>query len=258
MGLTRVQARFWFRHRRQDCGHHVILPHCFSQRASDFSQVATTNRYANLTNDDLRAAAGRFSNVIEMTKRQPDDGDGVRSRSAERSKLCSENLVLNGTNPRCSPHYGVKAFILAFILRRTVMKRITATALLTLAALVPAGGAMAQGRAVRATVPFDFSVGDKLLPAGNYEISEPSYGVIEVRNRDEHVTMLTSTRHDSHQSRNGNKLVFHKYGDQYFLSEILCASSDINVSLAPAKAEKQARTMQAAMDNPAKVYIAAR
>lgn len=33
------------------------------------TQVATTNRYANLTNDDLRAAAGKFSNVIAMAKR---------------------------------------------------------------------------------------------------------------------------------------------------------------------------------------------
>ena len=53
------------------------------------------------------------------------------------------------------------------------MKRITSTALFTLAvlvtaALVPGTGAMAQGRAVRATVPFDFTVGDKLLPAGTY------------------------------------------------------------------------------------------
>ncbi|MBV8114110.1 MAG: hypothetical protein JO300_05170, partial [Silvibacterium sp.] len=53
------------------------------------------------------------------------------------------------------------------------MKRITTTALFILAALVTAGGAVAQDRAVRATVPFDFTVGDKLLPAGNYEISEP-------------------------------------------------------------------------------------
>ncbi|MBV8438053.1 MAG: hypothetical protein JOY95_11120 [Silvibacterium sp.] len=138
------------------------------------------------------------------------------------------------------------------------MKRITTTALFTLAALVTAGGAAAQDRAVRATVPFDFTVGEKLLPAGNYEISEPSYGVIEVRNRDTDVTMLTSTSHDSHESRNGSKLVFHKYRDQYFLSEILCASSDINVSLPRGKTEKQARMMQAAMDNPATVYIAAK
>ena len=49
---------------------------------------------------------------------------------------------------------------------------------------------MAQGRAARATVPFDFTVGDKLLPAGNYEITAPSTGIIEVQNREKHVAML--------------------------------------------------------------------
>jgi len=33
------------------------------------TEVATTNRYANLTNDDLRAAAGKYVKVLEMTKR---------------------------------------------------------------------------------------------------------------------------------------------------------------------------------------------
>ena len=138
------------------------------------------------------------------------------------------------------------------------MKRITATALFTLAALVTSGGAMAQGRAVRATVPFDFTVGDKLLPAGNYEIWPLSTGFIEIQNRDSRAAMLTATHFDGRESRNGNKLVFHKYRDEYFLSEILCRSASLNVSLPPAKAEKQARRMQAAMDNPAEIYVAAK
>jgi len=138
------------------------------------------------------------------------------------------------------------------------MKRITATALFTLAALVTAGGAMAQGRAVRATVPFDFTLGDKLLPAGNYEITSPSDGVIEVQNRDRHVTILSTSNYDSRQSRNGSKLVFDKYGDQYFLSEILCSSSAINVSLPRSRAEKDARQHEAMLPNASQVFIAAR
>ncbi|MBV8630465.1 MAG: tyrosine-type recombinase/integrase, partial [Silvibacterium sp.] len=33
------------------------------------TQIVTTARYANLTQDDLRTAAGKFANVIQMTKR---------------------------------------------------------------------------------------------------------------------------------------------------------------------------------------------
>ena len=136
------------------------------------------------------------------------------------------------------------------------MKRITATALFTLAALVTAGGALAQGRAVRATVPFDFTIGDKLLPAGNYEITKVSSGAIEIQNRDRHVAVFAATTYDSHESRDGSKLVFDKYGDRYFLSEVLCQPSAINVDLAPSKAEKQARMQLAALHAPSQVYVA--
>ena len=136
------------------------------------------------------------------------------------------------------------------------MKRITATALFTFAALVTAGGAMAQGRAVRATVPFDFTVGDKLLPAGNYEITKTEFNTIEVHNRDKHVALFALTTYDNHQSRNGSKLVFDKYGDQYFLSEILCQPAAINVNVEPSKAEKQARTLQTSLQTPTQVYVA--
>jgi hypothetical protein len=138
------------------------------------------------------------------------------------------------------------------------MKRITATALFTLAALVTTGGVMAQGRAVRATVPFDFTVGDKLLPAGSYEITKNSASVIEVRNRDKQVAIFAPTAYTTEQSRNGSKLVFDKYGDRYFLSEILCAPSAINVSLPTSKAEKQARMQRASLQTPTQVYVAAK
>jgi len=136
------------------------------------------------------------------------------------------------------------------------MKRITVIALFTLAALSTTVGAMAQGRAARATVPFDFTVGDKLLPAGNYEITAPSTGIIEVQNRDAHVTMLAATTYDSHQSGNGGKLVFDKIGDQYFLSEVLCAQAAINVNLPPSKQEKRAQRQEASLSNPTQVFVA--
>ena len=136
------------------------------------------------------------------------------------------------------------------------MKRITVTALFTLAALVTAGGAMAQGRAVRATVPFDFTIGDKLLPAGNYELTQPSTGIIEVQNRDKHVTILATTMYDSHDSRSAGKLVFNRYGDQYFLNEVLCEQAAINVTLPRSKAEKRALTQEASVHNASQVFVA--
>jgi hypothetical protein len=138
------------------------------------------------------------------------------------------------------------------------MKRIPTTALFTLAALVTSSAAVAQGRAVRATVPFDFIIGSKTLPAGTYDIWSPSTNLVEIQNRDTRAAMLTTTSYDSRQSRKGSRLVFDRYGDRYFLSEILCASESIHVSLKQSKAEKQSRMQQATLLPPTEVLVAAR
>ena len=52
------------------------------------------------------------------------------------------------------------------------MKRITAIALLAIANFALAGTSFAQSKGVRANVPFDFTVGKKLLPSGTYTIKD--------------------------------------------------------------------------------------
>jgi hypothetical protein len=136
------------------------------------------------------------------------------------------------------------------------MKRITAIALFTIAGFVIAGSALAQNRAVRADVPFDFTVGDKLLPPGTYEITTAMSGVIEIQNRGKHVAVLTPASPDNNTSQTG-KLVFDKLGNQYFLSEILCQSA-MNVSVPLSKYEKQARMQQAMIPNRSQVLVAAK
>ncbi|HTC75260.1 MAG TPA: hypothetical protein VK684_06770, partial [Edaphobacter sp.] len=44
------------------------------------------------------------------------------------------------------------------------------------------------------------------------------------------------------QKHKVNQLVFHKYGDQYFLCEIRSEQSSLNVQLPTTKQEKRART----------------
>jgi hypothetical protein len=138
------------------------------------------------------------------------------------------------------------------------MKRITAIALFTIATFVTAGRALAQDRAVQATVPFDFTVGDKLLPAGTYTIATASYDVIAIKNYDRRVAILSTAIPNSKESKNGSKLVFDKYGDQYFLSEVLCPGTSMNVNLPTSKQEKRVRIQQAMLPNASQVLIAAR
>src|SRR6266702_6709402 len=106
------------------------------------------------------------------------------------------------------------------------MKHITvfAIAACLLSSFALAGTASAQDHAARATVPFNFNVGDKWVPAGTYMITEDltNPDEIVIRSEDGKIAMLSLARSDDRRSGAG-KLVFTKYGDQYFLHEVLCS-----------------------------------
>jgi hypothetical protein len=138
------------------------------------------------------------------------------------------------------------------------MKRITAIALLAIANFVMAGNSFAQSKGVKADVPFDFTVGNNLLPAGTYTMRTESSGLIVIKNHDKPITVLTLVNQDGTRSPNGGKLMFHKIGDQYFLTEILCDWADMNVALPRSNREVKAQLQQAMVHPTSEVFIAAR
>lgn len=73
-------------------------------------------------------------------------------------------------------------------------------------------------------IPFNFTVGQKTLPAGEYT-AEPnrkdSHNVWLVQRRDGRTSALFTTMPvRASETQEKAKLIFHKYGDQYFLSQI--------------------------------------
>jgi hypothetical protein len=142
------------------------------------------------------------------------------------------------------------------------MNRITAISLLTLGSLASCAGAMAQQPAMKADIPFGFAVGNTWLPAGEYTISSPLRHLIEFQSAD-HANMATVVSAESHQESNsGSKLVFEKYGNQYFLHRVLCPTvSQMNLDVASGKMEKAAhkRSLEARNpDNGQETLVAAR
>ncbi len=138
------------------------------------------------------------------------------------------------------------------------MKRITAIALLAIASFAMAGNSFAQSNAIRANIPFDFTVANKLLPAGTYTLHRASSGLIEIRNHDKPIAVLTIGSQDGNTSPNGSKLVFHRYGDQYFLSEILSDWATMNVTVPRSKVETRVQLQQAMVHPASEVFIATR
>jgi hypothetical protein len=117
------------------------------------------------------------------------------------------------------------------------MKRIIAIALFAASSLAAAGNLSAQDHMVKANIPFDFTVSDKVLPAGTYTISSLSPNAIQVRNANGHVAELSIVRDDDKRSTTP-VLVFQRYGNQYFLHEILAANA-MNVTVPRSKREQR-------------------
>jgi hypothetical protein len=127
------------------------------------------------------------------------------------------------------------------------MNRISAIALIVAASFVTAGSAMAQDHRAQATVPFNFTVNGNSLPAGTYTVGSQlnTPNVITITDREKNVHMLALAMPDPNISSGANKLVFHRYGNQYFLSEVRCESASMNVQLSTSKAEKRAQAARA-------------
>ena len=144
------------------------------------------------------------------------------------------------------------------------MKPISALASLALAASLATSlavpGARAQDVSLKAHIPFQFTVAQTTMPAGDYLVSSPLANVIRVANLDKNLSATITTTRDFHDANGTNKLVFNKYGDQYFLHTVFCAEfSQMNVDLPEWKAEKKARSLEAKLNHGAEqVMIAAR
>jgi hypothetical protein len=124
------------------------------------------------------------------------------------------------------------------------MKPIAAIALFVAASFVTAGSALAQDHRAKATVPFNFTVNGSRLPAGNYTIGSDSAiaNVLTITERDKSVHIMALGQTDPNYSGTSSKLVFHKVGNQYFLSDICYSDSSTKVHFPTSKAEKRART----------------
>lgn len=92
---------------------------------------------------------------------------------------------------------------------------------LTVILIVPA--ARAQQNGVKADVPFDFAVGDRAYPAGEYALRAVlnDSGVIRIENVNNVSAVFTPSRSCSKSAPSKEtKLVFHRMGGRYFLYQV--------------------------------------
>jgi hypothetical protein len=100
-----------------------------------------------------------------------------------------------------------------------------ATMLLLIGVLaVTAGAQSMNGVSIRANIPFEFSVGDRLLPAGEYRIQQVNpnsdVAMLQIVNANGDARVLVRVRSMRARNTNRTALVFNRYGSNYFLSTL--------------------------------------
>jgi len=138
------------------------------------------------------------------------------------------------------------------------MNRIKAIAIFAIANFAMAGSSFAQDHRVQVQIPFDFTVSGKLLPAGDYTIKKNSENIIEIRNHNKPIASLALVTPDGQKGPGGGVVTFHRYGDRYFLSQILSERADLSLRVPTSKKERVTQLQQARVDQPSLTLIAAR
>jgi hypothetical protein len=107
-------------------------------------------------------------------------------------------------------------------------------------ALLAAASMYAQGsQKLTVQVPFGFHVGDSILPSGEYIVStDVAPGVVRLRSADaKSSVMILSRATQTLATPTTGKLVFNKYGDEYFLSQIWKAGDNMGNELHKSRRE---------------------
>lgn len=99
---------------------------------------------------------------------------------------------------------------------------------LVLAAAVVSANGQVTSHLATADIPFDFIVADKTLPSGKYTVRAATGDGqgLAIRSVDgkSSVIRLSNSAEDTSKKRNA-RMVFHRYGQQYFLAEVWTGDS---------------------------------
>jgi hypothetical protein len=85
---------------------------------------------------------------------------------------------------------------------------------------------LAQHGATKVDVPFAFQLGKSSLPAGTYLVNSNDGILLTVSEQSTGQKLFAMGQHEIENTAREPRLVFHKYGDKYFLADIWSSSKD--------------------------------
>lgn len=111
---------------------------------------------------------------------------------------------------------------------------------IAMAAAVTSANAQ-SAKKVAADVPFDFVVGDRTLNAGEYTLkstTSPDNGLIIQNASGKSAAMRLTFPIEPGKNERSAKLVFHRYGQRYFLTEVWTGAGNVGRHLLKSRQEK--------------------
>ncbi len=119
-------------------------------------------------------------------------------------------------------------------------------AMLSLLFMLAVTSVQAQsGGSLEVNIRFDFQVGNKVLPAGEYTVRRLSQRSVLIEGADgERMIAQTPRTIDSRGRAARERLVFHRYGNQYFLAQVWVARDGDGRALMESDAEREAAKAQ--------------
>jgi len=94
---------------------------------------------------------------------------------------------------------------------------------------------------VVANIPFEFTVGDQALPSGKYAVkaTSPHVSALMIQSADTKCSAIRLTNSiESTKTNQRARLVFHRYGERYFLAEVWSGASNIGRNLLKSRQER--------------------
>ena len=140
-------------------------------------------------------------------------------------------------------------------MKKTIFTTITRLSFLVM--LIGVGAQAQSGIALRAQVPFEFSVNKQTLPADKYEVQVKRFGgslAVQIsrdgRTQGIYFVIQRTIRGEAPETP---QLIFHRYGEQYFLAQVRLSNDSEALTLPKSRAEAEVMT---AMQGAAPTIVA--
>ena len=137
--------------------------------------------------------------------------------------------------------------------------KIATTATMFSLLLVPLAHAQVS-EGLLGNIPFQFQIGETVIPAGNYVVTRTSnsQSILSVRSLDRKTAaiMFAASPELTTKSAQSTRLVFHRYGSTYFLTQVWQGFGRNGNALLESKAERAIANQMAALPTHRNVELA--